>query len=105
MLAKRIPTILPDLSESEMLETTKIYSYLGKFNQQNNLIFKPPLRSPHHTISKRITVVVVSYSDLLKNNSVTPQYDCLNQSSQLSGMLSSLYHTSFMRQVVSNPMI
>ena len=51
MLAKRIPTILPDLSESEMLETTKIYSYLGKFNQQNNLIFKPPYRSPHHTIS------------------------------------------------------
>ena len=52
------------------------------------------------TITKRITVVVVSYSDLLRNNSVTPQYDCLNQSSQLSGMLSSLYHTSFMRQVV-----
>ena len=51
MLAKRIPTILPDLSELEMLETTKIYSYLGKFNQQNNLIFKPPFRSPHHTIS------------------------------------------------------
>ena len=51
MLAKRIPTILPDLGESEMLETTKIYSYLGKFNQQNNLIFKPPFRSPHHTIS------------------------------------------------------
>jgi magnesium chelatase family protein len=51
MLAKRIPTILPNLSESEMLETTKIYSYLGKFNQQNNLIFKPPFRSPHHTIS------------------------------------------------------
>ena len=51
MLAKRIPTILPNLSESEMLETTKIYSYLGKFNQQNDLIFKPPFRSPHHTIS------------------------------------------------------
>ena len=51
MLAKRIPTILPNLSESEMLETTKIYSYLGKFNQQNNLIFEPPFRSPHHTIS------------------------------------------------------
>jgi magnesium chelatase family protein len=51
MLAKRIPTILPDLSESEMLETTKIYSYLGEFNQKNNLIFKPPFRSPHHTIS------------------------------------------------------
>ena len=37
MLAKRIPTILPDLSESEMLETTKIYSYLGEFNQKTIL--------------------------------------------------------------------
>lgn len=52
------------------------------------------------TITKRIAVVVVPYSELLKNNSIIPQYDCLNQSSQLSGMLSSQYHTSFMRQVV-----
>jgi magnesium chelatase family protein len=51
MLAKRIPTILPILSESEMLETTKIYSYLGRFNQKNKLFIKPPFRSPHHTIS------------------------------------------------------
>ena len=51
MLAKRITTILPNLNESEMLETTKIYSYLGKFNQKNKLMFKPPFRSPHHTIS------------------------------------------------------
>ena len=51
MLAKRITTILPNLNESEMLETTKIYSYLGKFNQKNKLIYKPPFRSPHHTIS------------------------------------------------------
>ena len=51
MLAKRITTILPNLNESEMLDTTKIYSYLGKFNQKNKLIYKPPFRSPHHTIS------------------------------------------------------
>jgi magnesium chelatase family protein len=51
MLAKRIPTILPNLTEKEMLETTKIYSYLGRFNQKNKLIYKPPFRNPHHTIS------------------------------------------------------
>ena len=51
MLAKRIPTILPNLTEKEMLETTKIYSYLGRFNQKNKLIHKPPFRNPHHTIS------------------------------------------------------
>ena len=51
MLAKRITTILPKLNEMEMLETTKIYSYMGKFNQKNSLIYQPPFRSPHHTIS------------------------------------------------------
>ena len=51
MLAKRITTILPKLSEPQMLETTKIYSYLGKFALKNKLIFNPPFRSPHHTIS------------------------------------------------------
>ena len=51
MLAKRITTILPKLNEMEMLETTKIYSYMGKFNQKNTLIYQPPFRSPHHTIS------------------------------------------------------
>lgn len=51
MLAKRITSILPKLNESEMLETTKIYSYIGKFNQKNSLIYEPPFRSPHHTIS------------------------------------------------------
>jgi magnesium chelatase family protein len=51
MLAKRITTILPNLNESEMLETTKIYSYLGKFNKKNKLMYNPPFRSPHHSIS------------------------------------------------------
>ena len=51
MIAKRIPTILPDLIESQMLETTKIYSFLGKYDKNKGLINQPPFRDPHHTIS------------------------------------------------------
>tara|TARA_B100001287_G_scaffold63385_1_gene51468 strand:+ start:7396 stop:8913 length:1518 start_codon:yes stop_codon:yes gene_type:complete len=51
MLAERIPTILPDLNEEEILETTMIYSFLGKFNYRNGLVCSPPFRSPHHTVS------------------------------------------------------
>lgn len=49
MLASRIPTILPDLSEEEGLELTKIYSVSGLLEEQNPLIRKRPFRSPHHT--------------------------------------------------------
>jgi magnesium chelatase family protein len=52
MLAKRLPTILPPLSLQEALETTKIYSLVGKLPEYNNaLINKRPFRAPHHTIS------------------------------------------------------
>jgi magnesium chelatase family protein len=51
MLAKRIPTILPDLSFDEALETTKIHSISGFINKTNPLIAIRPFRSPHHTIS------------------------------------------------------
>jgi magnesium chelatase family protein len=52
MLAKRLPTILPPLSLHEALETTKIYSVVGKLPGHNNaLINKRPFRAPHHTIS------------------------------------------------------
>lgn len=51
MLAKRIISILPPLSLREALETTKIYSVLGKLNQNGLLISHRPFRSPHHTIS------------------------------------------------------
>jgi magnesium chelatase family protein len=52
MLAKRLPTILPPLSLQEALETTKIYSVVGKLPDYNNaLISKRPFRAPHHTIS------------------------------------------------------
>ncbi|MFM1931628.1 MAG: hypothetical protein RL226_931, partial [Bacteroidota bacterium] len=51
MLAKRLPTILPPLSLSEALETTKIHSVAGKMSGQSALITQRPFRSPHHTIS------------------------------------------------------
>ena len=50
MMAKRIVTILPDLSFEEALEVTKIYSIIGK-NNGKSLITTRPFRSPHHTIS------------------------------------------------------
>ncbi|MBN2681151.1 MAG: YifB family Mg chelatase-like AAA ATPase [Bacteroidales bacterium] len=51
MLAKRIPSILPPLTLSEALETTKIHSVAGKIEKQTSLMTKRPFRYPHHTIS------------------------------------------------------
>jgi len=51
MLARRLPTILPDLSFEEALEITKIYSVSGLINQKQPLISERPFRSPHHTVS------------------------------------------------------
>jgi magnesium chelatase family protein len=51
MLAKRLPTILPDLELDEALETTKVYSVAGKLAPGTALIATRPFRSPHHTIS------------------------------------------------------
>jgi magnesium chelatase family protein len=51
MLAKRLPTILPQLNLQEALESTKIYSVAGKLPQANALMTERPFRSPHHTIS------------------------------------------------------
>ena len=51
MLAKRLPSILPDLSFEEALQTTKIYSIAGALNAQQGLITQRPFRSPHHTVS------------------------------------------------------
>lgn len=52
MIAKRLPTILPDLSEDEAIDATKIHSIAGLLNRKENaLLVTRPFRAPHHTIS------------------------------------------------------
>lgn len=51
MLAKRIPSILPDMTFEESLETTKIFSVAGQLPKNVPLIRRRPFRSPHHTVS------------------------------------------------------
>ena len=52
MMAKRLPSILPPLSLSESLETTKIHSVSGQLDRNSSLISRRPFRDPHHTISQ-----------------------------------------------------
>ncbi len=49
MLAKCIPTIMPDMTFEEALETTKIHSIAGMLKDNEGIIYNRPFRSPHHT--------------------------------------------------------
>jgi magnesium chelatase family protein len=51
MLAKRLPSIMPDISREEALEATKIYSVAGMLGAGARMITARPFRSPHHTVS------------------------------------------------------
>lgn len=51
MLAKRLPSILPDLTLDEALETTKIYSVSGLLHPSTPIVTERPFRNPHHTVS------------------------------------------------------
>lgn len=51
MLARRLPSILPDLTFDEAVEVTKIHSLAGQLQEHQPLITKRPFRAPHHTAS------------------------------------------------------
>ncbi|PNQ72755.1 magnesium chelatase [Hanstruepera neustonica] len=61
MLAKRLPSILPPMTLSEALETTKIHSVVGRVKENTGLMSQRPFRSPHHTISNVALVGGGSY--------------------------------------------
>jgi magnesium chelatase family protein len=51
MLAERLPSILPPLSDDQSLDTSCIYSIAGKLNAQMPMVRRPPFCAPHHTAS------------------------------------------------------
>ena len=51
MLARRLPSILPQLTIEEAIETSQVWSVLGKLGPGRSLVADRPFRAPHHTIS------------------------------------------------------
>ena len=51
MLARRMPTIMPDMTFEEAIDVTKIYSVAGALSSKQAMVATRPFRAPHHTIS------------------------------------------------------
>lgn len=51
MMARRLPSIMPDLTLDEALETTGIYSVAGLLGKEDGIVIQRPFRAPHHSIS------------------------------------------------------
>ena len=51
MMAKRLPSILPDLTREEALSCTEVYSVMGLTSREKPMVLRRPFRSPHHTVS------------------------------------------------------
>jgi magnesium chelatase family protein len=56
MAAKRIPSIMPELSYEESIEITKIYSVSGMLDSEEGLLTRRPFRSPHHSITAQALI-------------------------------------------------
>lgn len=54
LLARRLATIMPGLEQEESLQTTRIYSAVGRLERDQSLVLLRPFRSPHHTISELV---------------------------------------------------
>lgn len=68
MLAKCIPTIMPDMTFDEALETTKIHSVAGMLKDSDGIVFERPFRSPHHTAT---TVALAGGGQSLKPGEIS----------------------------------
>lgn len=62
MIAQRIPTILPRMSERESLEVTKVHSISGLLDAGNGLVADRPFRAPHHNVSLNALIGGGSYA-------------------------------------------
>ena len=62
MIAERIPTILPQMTEKEALEVTKIHSISGLLQPERGLMKNRPFRAPHHNISLNALIGGGSYA-------------------------------------------
>jgi magnesium chelatase family protein len=72
MLARRLPTILPDMTFEEALETTKIHSVMGLLNAADGIAVHRPFRSPHHTSSD---IALIGGGPLPKPGEVTMSHN------------------------------
>ena len=68
MLARRMPSILPELTKEEAIEITKIYSISGLLGKDTGLVMTRPFRSPHHTSS---TVAMIGGGSIPRPSEVT----------------------------------
>ncbi len=62
MMARRIPSILPNLVFEESLEVTKIHSIAGTLSKDTPIVTTRPFRAPHHTVSASSLVGGRNYS-------------------------------------------
>ncbi len=56
MCARRLPGILPDLGRNKAVAATRLHSVAGKLKEGSGLLFRPPVRSPHHSASLEAVV-------------------------------------------------